>query len=148
MGIRSSGREAAFQMIFALETSGDDADQVINHYWRALPLSDQDEQYEIHPETKKYAEFCVTGYAARSHEIDEKIRAASHNWRLERMTCVDRAVLRLGAYELIAHPDIPVAVVIDEAVELAKRYGTSDSGAFVNGVLDHIAQLAGRSTSH
>jgi N utilization substance protein B len=147
MGIRSSGREAAFQMIFALETSGDDVDLVINRYWRALPLTEQDEQYELHPETKSYAESCVTGYAAHSWEIDEKIQAASHNWRLERMTRVDRTVLRLGAYELLARPDVPAAVVIDEAVELAKRYGTGDSGAFVNGVLDHIAQVAGRSAS-
>ena len=87
------------------------------------------------------------GPGARAGEIDEKIQAASLNWRLERMTRVDRTVLRLGAYELLARADVPSAVIIDEAVELAKRYGTGDSGAFVNGVLDRIAQLAGRSSA-
>lgn len=146
MGVRSSGREAAFQMIFALET-GEGANLVINRYWRALPFSDHEEEYELHPETKSYAELCVLGYAGRAQEIDEKIQAASHNWRLERMTRVDRSVLRLGAYELLDRMDVPSAVVMDEAVELAKRYGTGESGAFVNGVLDRIAQLAGRSAT-
>jgi N utilization substance protein B len=147
MGARSSGREAALQMIFALEMSGDDADHVINRYWRALPISEKDEHYELHPETKLYAEGCVRGVAARLSEIDDKIQTASHNWRLERMTRVDRNVLRLGAYELLARPDVPPAVIIDEAVELAKRYGTGDSSAFVNGVLDRVAQVAGRSVA-
>jgi N utilization substance protein B len=147
MGIRSSGREAAFQMIFALDTCGDDSEFVINRYWRALPFSEEETEYELHPETKGYAEACVAGYAERASEIDEKIQAASLNWRLERMTRIDRTVLRLGAYELLARPDVPAAVIIDEAVELAKRYGTGESGAFVNGVLDRVAQIAGRSTT-
>lgn len=146
MGIRSSGREAAFQMIFALE-NGEEVGNVMGRYWRSLPLSDNEEEYELHPETKSYAEACVSGYAGRAQEIDEKIQSASLNWRLERMTRVDRTVLRLGAYELFARTDVPSAVIIDEAVELAKRYGTSDSSAFVNGVLDRIAQIAGRSAT-
>lgn len=147
MGIRSSGREAAFQMIFSLDASDEEVGNVIGRYWRSLPLSDTEDEYELHPEIKKYAEACVSGYAERAHEIDEKIQAASLNWRLERMTRVDRCILRLGAYELLAHADVPTAVVLDEAVELAKRYGTSDSSAFVNGVLDRIAQIAGRGSS-
>jgi transcription antitermination protein NusB len=147
MGVRSSGREAALQMIFALEMSGDDAALVTARYWRALPLSEKEEHYELHPETKNYAEDCVHGVARRLSEIDGKIQGASHNWRLERMTRIDRNVLRLGAYELMARQDVPTAVIIDEAVELAKRYGTGDSSAFVNGVLDRVAQMAGRSRS-
>ncbi|HEY3236115.1 MAG TPA: transcription antitermination factor NusB, partial [Polyangiaceae bacterium] len=66
------------------------------------------------------------------------------NWRLERMTRVDRNVLRIGAWELLSRSDVPRAVILDEAVELAKRYGTEESGAFVNGVLDRIADDCGR----
>ena len=70
MGIRSSGREAAFQMIFALDTSTDEAGIVISRYWRSLPLSENETEYELHPETKNYAEECVAGYAARAGEIE------------------------------------------------------------------------------
>jgi len=72
-----------------------------------------------------------------------RITAASRNWRLERMNRVDRNVLRLATLELWRHPEVPPAVVLDEAVDLAKRYGTEDSGAFVNGVLARIASDLG-----
>lgn len=147
MGVRSSGREAALHMIFALEMSGEHVEHVIGRYWRALPLLDNEAPYELHPETKAYAEACARGVAERQKELDDKIQAASLNWRLERMTRIDRNLLRLGAFELLGRADVPPAVILDEAVELAKRYGTGDSGAFVNGVLDRIAQMAGRSTS-
>ena len=77
-------------------------------------------------------------------ELDQLITASSNNWRLERMSRVDRNILRLGACELVAFRDVPVKVVINEAVELAKRFGTAESSAFVNGVLDRIATAAGR----
>ena len=77
-------------------------------------------------------------------QTDEQIKKASQNWRLERMTRVDRNVLRIGAWELLARADIPRAVILDEAVEIAKRFGTEESGAFVNGVLDRIAENLGR----
>lgn len=72
-------------------------------------------------------------------DLDRAISAAARNWRLERMTPVDRQILRQGLYELRAHPSTPVAVIIDEAVELAKKYSTAGSGSFVNGVLDNLA---------
>ena len=90
------------------------------------------------------ADEIVRGVRSELERVDERIRAASKNWRLERMTRVDRNLLRIGTWELIARPDVPRAVVIDEAVELAKRYGTEDSGAFVNGVLDRVANDIGR----
>ena len=148
MGARSSGREAALQMLFALDTSGDSADLVISRYWRAMPFSDRHEDhFEFDPEARRYADSCVAGVASRMRQIDEKIQAASTNWRLERMTRVDRNLLRLGTYELIDRADVPLAVVLDEAVELAKRFGSGDSSAFVNGVLDRVAQVVGRSAS-
>ena len=74
----------------------------------------------------------------------ESIRKASTNWRIERMARVDRNVLRLGTWELAQIDDVPRAVILDEAVELAKRFGSEDSGSFVNGVLDRIATDLGR----
>ena len=81
----------------------------------------------------------------RGGEVDELITSSSKNWRIDRMSRVDRNILRLGACELLAFHEVPVKVVIDEAVELAKRFGTAESSAFVNGVLDRIATAVGRS---
>jgi N utilization substance protein B len=81
---------------------------------------------------------------ARDHlgEIDKKIAQAAENWRLSRMSSVDRNVLRLGAYELLFTPETPAAVAFDEAIELARRFGTAESPAFVNGVLDRLRKEA------
>lgn len=135
MGARSAGRESALQMIFALEAGGATAEQVIATYWRETPGD---------PEGREYADAAVRGIAADLTRIDEAIRKASTNWRLERMARVDRNVLRLGAWELAQIVAVPRAVILDEAVELAKRYGSEESGSFVNGVLDRIASDVGR----
>jgi transcription antitermination protein NusB len=81
----------------------------------------------------------VGGVDAHQSELDTMIAARSRGWALDRMPAIDRAVLRLATYELVYQPDVPTAVVIDEAVELAKRYSTEDSGRFVNGVLAALA---------
>lgn len=135
MGARSTAREAALQMLFALETSGAEAERVIADYWLETPGD---------PEDRAYADAIVRGVAGELSETDARVRAASKNWRIERMTRVDRAVLRLGAYELVHRHEVPRAVILDEAVEIAKRYGTEESGAFVNGVLDRVADDCGR----
>ncbi len=135
MGARTTAREAALQMLYALEASAGSAEQVIGDFWRELPGD---------PEGRDYADAIVQGIAAGGEAVDARIRAASKNWRLERMTRVDRNILRMGAWELEHSSEVPRAVIIDEAVELAKRYGTDESGAFVNGVLDRIADDCGR----
>lgn len=122
-------------MLFALEVSDGVADDVITAYWREVPGD---------VEGRDYADELVREVAGARDAVDERIRAASKNWRLERMSRVDRNILRLGAQELSSHPDVPRAVVIDEAVELAKRYGAEGSSLFVNGVLDRIAEELGR----
>ena len=81
----------------------------------------------------------VEGVQSRGREIDDLIAAHSKGWTLQRMPTIDRNVLRIGTFELLGRPDVPIAVVIDEAVELAKRFSTDDSGKFVNGVLSTIA---------
>jgi N utilization substance protein B len=86
-----------------------------------------------------YADALVRGADEHRDEIDALIRKYSEHWALERMPAVDRALLRLGTYELAWLPDVPTAVVITEAVELAKQYSTKDSGRFVNGLLSRIS---------
>lgn len=135
MGARTSGREAALQMLFALETSGDPIERVVSAYWRETPGD---------PEGRDYADAVARGVANELAQVDEAVRKASTNWRLERMARVDRNVLRLGAWELIHSHAVPRAVILDEAVELAKRFGSEESSAFVNGVLDRIAGNLGR----
>jgi len=92
------------------------------------------------PETREAAERLAHGAFREREAIDEAIEAASRNWRLERLAAVDRNLLRLAAYELMHEPGVPTAVVIDEAVEIAKRFGGEESSGFVNGVLDALAR--------
>jgi len=139
MGARHSGREAALQMLFQLEASGAPADEVIALFWRSFDA-------EADPEGRPYADEVVRGVASAREELDRIIAQASTNWRIERMTRVDRNALRLGAWELAHRPNVPAAVILDEAVELAKAFGTDESSAFVNGVLDRIADTLGRKT--
>lgn len=135
MGARTGGREAALKMLFAVEASQTDFDSAIALFWR---------EFGGDPETRPYADESVRGVLEERDGLDETIRTASEHWRIERMTRVDRNVLRLGTWELKHRVDVPRAVVLDEAIELAKRYGSEESGAFVNGVLNQIADNLGR----
>jgi N utilization substance protein B len=135
MGARTTAREAALQMLFAIEATGSGVDQAIGDFWRELPGD---------AEGREYADALVRGVRRDVEQLDERIRAASQNWRIERMARIDRNALRLGAYELLTRTDVPRAVILDEAVELAKRFGSDESSKFVNGVLDRIADDLGR----
>jgi N utilization substance protein B len=137
MGARHSGREAALQMIFQLEASGAPPDEVVALFWRSFDA-------DADPEGRPYADEVLRGVASAREELDGIITKASSNWRIERMTRVDRNVLRLGAWELRHKPEVPAAVILDEAIELAKAFGTEGSSAFVNGVLNRIAETLGR----
>jgi transcription antitermination protein NusB len=122
-------------MLFGLEASEAQVEEAIVTYWR---------EFGGDVEARPYADDAVRGVMGEHDEIDRIIRQASDHWRLERMTRVDRNLLRLGTWELVRRVDVPRAVILDEAVELAKRYGSEDSGAFVNGVLNRIAENLGR----
>ena len=124
-------------MLFQMELSGVDADATVELYWRSF-VADAD------PDGRPYADGAVRGVADTREELDRYIAAASTHWRIERMSRVDRNVLRLGTWELAHRPDVPRAVILDEAVELAKAFGTEESSAFVNGVLNRIADTLGR----
>ena len=122
-------------MLFGIEVTHLSADVAIQNFWR---------EFESDPEGRAYADEVVRGVASSLEKVDELIRVASTNWRLERMARVDRNLLRLASWELLHSKQVPRAVIIDEAVELAKRFGGEDSSSFVNGVLDRIAEECGR----
>ncbi len=138
-GTRRSGRAYALQLLYARD--GDPSTDV------TMAATDWAREFELEIDAgaQTFARELVAAATERTAEIDELIASASKNWRIERMSRVDRNILRLGACELLAFRDVPVKVVINEAVELAKRFGTAESSAFVNGVLDRIASAAGRS---
>jgi N utilization substance protein B len=135
---RRSGRAYALQLLYARD--GDPSNDVTG---AAVSWADTFE-LEVDPQAQLFARDLVAAASERATEVDELIVSASKNWRIDRMSRVDRNILRLGACELLAFRDVPVKVVINEAVELAKRFGTAESSAFVNGVLDRIAGAVGR----
>jgi N utilization substance protein B len=129
MGRRTKARECALQMLYQWERSGEPVERVAEGFWRVRTTTD---------ETRAMAERLFAGAVDHQKAIDETIVSSLTNWRFDRVADVDKAVLRLGAYELMREPNTPAAVVIDEAVELAKRFSEADSPAFVNGVLDAL----------
>jgi N utilization substance protein B len=135
MGSRRKGREAALQILYQIDVSEVGAEQAMRDYWVSLATSREGEEF---------ANALVGGWASARDQIDETIRSVSQHWRLERMARVDRNILRLATYELLKLPDVPRRVTLNEAVELAKRFGSEGSAGFVNGVLDRIAGDLGK----
>lgn len=137
-GVRRRGRWFALQVLYALDLNDQEAiDDALARYRRDFDL-DLDERSEA------FARELVIATRTRLSEIDDVIQSASRNWRIERMSRVDRNILRLAVGELLASSQVPTKVVINEAVELAKRYGATEAPAFVNGILDRIAQAVRR----
>ena len=135
--MRRESREKVFQTLFMMDALGVGPDE-------AIPLFALSS--ELPSDTRYYAE-SVRGVWGRVGEIDALIGEAAEHWRVERMTLVDRNILRLGAYELSPGSDIPVAVAINEAVELGKRFGSEESAAFINGILDRISGIVRKKTT-
>ena len=141
MGRRRRSREVALQMLFQLEVSGIPPQEAFDLYYDILS-SDEDRELNVPASARPFAEALVEGVYLHKSEIDELIISASENWRLERMSLVDRNVLRIALYEMLYCSDIPPKVSINEAVDLGKSFGSADSGAFINGILDHaLAEL-------
>jgi transcription antitermination factor NusB len=129
MGKRRRARELAIQVLFHMECNpgdpGESFDRVCGSFGPPK-------------EVRAYSREVVAGVWENKAALDRLIRRASKNWRVERMSRVDRNILRIAIYEVVYREDVPPKVSIDEAVELGKRYGTEESGAFINGILDHI----------
>ena len=133
MATRTQAREVALQVLFQ-----DDL-----HPWADPALVDRmiEERLDDQPNAA-FARQLIVGVRQHREAIDEAIARAATNWSLDRMAATDRAVLRIGTYEIL-HADTPAAVAIDEAIELAKRFGTAQSAQFVNGVLDALVRNHG-----
>lgn len=125
MNTRRQSRETALQILYQIEMSGGD-----------FPKEEifKDEKVD------GFAKELIEGVLARKGEIDQCITGVATHWKLERMPAVDRNLLRLAVFELKACPDIPLKVVLNEAIEIAKKFGGQESGTFINGVLDTVAK--------
>jgi N utilization substance protein B len=138
---RRQGREVALQVLCAIDANPDlDARAALDLYVSHL-LTSQDDDTElpaVDAFDRAFAESLVAAAAGNRERIDETITQISRTWRLDRMARVDRNVLRLAVAEILFLPEVPARVTINEAVELAKRYGAAESSAFVNGLLDSV----------
>ena len=145
MGSRRRAREFALQALYNADISDQGGNASLSGLWAGM-LEDEGLDDTRPPESPEveFAQRIVLGVEERRDELDGLIEACSTNWRIPRMPVVDRNILRLSTYELLFQQDTPANVVINEAVELAKCFGTKDSKAFVNGILDRIARDLGR----
>lgn len=131
MATRRRAREVVLQMLFQLEATKESPQTVVDLYRSAFGEGPLPDEFSI---------ALFLNVASSIESLDNTITSASDNWRLERMSRVDRNILRMGVYELDNGADTPARVAINEAVELAKRFGADDSASFVNGVLDRIGK--------
>ncbi|MES4903713.1 MULTISPECIES: transcription antitermination factor NusB [unclassified Streptomyces] len=135
MAARNKARKRAFQILFEADQRGTSVQTVLADWIRHARTDDRQ------PPVSEYTMQLVEGYARYTDRIDELISTYAVSWTLDRMPVVDRNILRLGAYELVWEDETPDAVVIDEAVQLAKEFSTDDSPAFVNGLLGRFKEL-------
>ncbi|MCI0342751.1 MAG: transcription antitermination factor NusB [Planctomycetales bacterium] len=133
MRVRSLAREAAFQFLYQGDSGGSSAAEDLDKFLEGSRLP---------PEGREFARALALGARERREETDRLIGEVSENWSVPRMAVVDRNILRLGAYEMIWHATTPPKVALNEAIELAKRFGSAKSGAFVNGILDRLLPRA------
>jgi N utilization substance protein B len=132
---RTQAREFALQILYQVDIRQAELADVLQSFWDEK--ADRDEK---EPEITEYTETLVRGVIEKLASIDKTIERYAENWEMKRMAYVDRNILRLATYEMLHLDEIPVKVAINEAVELAKRYGEPDSSKFVNGILDRIAK--------
>jgi N utilization substance protein B len=133
---RRKAREYALQLLFQTDfTQGKLNSKDIKEFW-----SDKKEAKDV----KDFTEDLVRGTLGRLNEIDTIIETVTENWLLKRMSAVDRNILRFAAYEILYKKDIPSAVTINEAIEIAKKFSSTEAAPFLNGVLDRLAKEAGK----
>jgi N utilization substance protein B len=137
VGLRRKGREYALQLLFGSDLGGPARS---NPGRKAEDFAEFWAERRAAPDVQTFAESLVRGVASHLDEIDAVIARHAKNWVIARMAAVDRNVLRVAVYELFHEPDTPERVVLNEAIEIAKKYGSVDSGAFVNGILDDIVK--------
>ncbi len=129
MGRRRDGREAAAQFLYSRDFNREPSAEDLDAFWSLRTAK---------PGTIAFANELIAGVLSRLGTIDAQLEDASQNYQLDRFATIDRNILRVAVYELLFHPDVPAPVVIDEAIEIAKRFGSPESGRFVNGLLDRV----------
>lgn len=133
MGKRRDGREAAIQYLYQLDLNAQELTAHPEDFWK---LQKGEDGQELDPGTRAYAEQLVAGVRAHLADVDGVIEKYAANYKLDRIAAVDRNILRLALYEMFHCPDVPPVVAINEGIEIAKRFGSEESGRFVNGILD------------
>jgi transcription antitermination protein NusB len=138
VGTRRAARELALQALYQEDILGDDVESgpTLALFWRHFEHED--------PEVQSFARELVEGVREHRADVDALVAASSDHWKLPRLSKVDLNLLRLATWELVGRPEIPAPVTINEAVEIARRFGSENSPGFVNGVLDHVAQQLAR----
>ncbi|MEK6372924.1 MAG: transcription antitermination factor NusB [Acidobacteriota bacterium] len=129
MGARRKARELALQMLYQHDLSGNSPDAIVDTF---------EDLQKSKPNTREFATRIFRGTLDHLGQIDEMITAQADNWRLTRMAVVDRNIIRMSVYEFMHENDTPKLVIIDEAIEIAKKFGTQKSSQFINGILDGI----------
>jgi len=129
MGKRRRARELAVQVLFHLEFSHDNPSEVFDLIC---------DNFDAPESIREFSKMLVLGVCGKKEILDRAISQASRNWRINRMARLDRSILRLAAFEIMFVPEIPARVSLDEAVEIGKKFGSEDSGRYINGVLDNI----------
>lgn len=131
---RRKGRELALQALYQIEITGDPSANAVDLFLH---------HFEGNAKAKEFARRLVSGVVSQCSAIDHKIEESTEHWKLARLAKVDLVILRMAVYELLFCSDIPTNVSLDEAIEIGRRFGSADSAAFINGVLDQVAKLRG-----
>jgi len=135
LGKRRKSRGLALQLLYQLDVTKQDPPKVLAQFQQHfLPDEERDE----------FLESLVLGVLEHSQEIDRLLKQFSENWRLDRMSIIDRNILRMATFELLYCDDIPPKVTLNEAIDLGKEYGTEESGSFINGILDRLQKEIGK----
>jgi N utilization substance protein B len=129
MGQRRRARECALQILFQIDMAGGAPEEIYPHFWK---------EHEAELEVRSFAQGLVEGVVREREDLDRIIAGSVEHWRIDRMAVVDRNILRVAVYELSRLPDTPSVVVLDEAIEVGKKYGSEQSGSFINGILDAV----------
>lgn len=129
MGVRRRAREIALQVLYQREFNRVEFQEVLNLFWN---------NFEVLKGARDFSERIIRGIEQHQEDLDRIIEQYSSNWKIDRMAHVDRNILRIAVYELLYCDDIPPKVAINEAIDIGKKYGSEDSGAFINGILDKV----------
>ena len=129
MGIRRNARELALQALFCMDMTSDTSEEMLQRFC---------DHYDPPAKARSFFLELIRGVNNSRALIDQLIERFSRNWRLSRMSCVDRNIMRIAVYEMLFCGDIPAKVSINEAIDIGKKYGTEESGAFINGILDSV----------